>query len=655
MALGRNDKAADRSVGTPSAGTSVPSATADPGAVGDATATKPEAGSGDSAEPVSVREASSTPSYGVTAQKNLPITMSDGTILRANVFTPTDLATGKIAQGRFPVVLIETAYGKDLAAYAASFSSLLGDPEYFVKRGYIGVIVDVRGTGSSEGQWSFNDPQEAEDSKQVIDWAAKLPHANGRVGMTGASYLGITQMFAAAAVGPNSPLKAIFPMIASNSIFREAVMPGGLLGLEGVGTYLSLTAATNTLNPLIASDPQTVVGPLVDHIAGLLDFHVGATADVLTGGPRSEDGAFWKARGPERVLAQIAKNKIPAYLVGGLDDVFQSGVFRNYVGLQNAWNGRKTTLPMTAGQPVTGSYQALVGPWFHAGIGAGGPDLQAIQLRWFDRWLKGIRNGVENTSTPLHIIERSRQKRELAQWPVPNAPARAYALAPGGKLTASPASAGTANLLWSGVSLPCQKTTETWVLGIPQLVLGQLGLPEPCADSALQPSLPAPLMQTFTTPPFTKASTIAGPITAEINMKSTTRDAELIAKVYDVDAKGRAVEITTGGLLASQRAVDQALSWRSPNGLLIYAHHPITHAARQLLVPGKSTTLNVTIPPTVHTFQPGHSLRLVLATGELPAFIPLPGAIPNLLGGIYRVQLGGPTPSRLIVPLMHGG
>ncbi len=599
-----------------------------------------------------VQREASKPIYGTTVEKNLPITMADGTILRANVHRPTDPKTGELAPGRFPVVLIETAYGKDLAAYAAGFSDLLGAPEYFVKRGYMAVMVDVRGTGASEGQWSFNDPQEAEDSKEVIDWVADLPGSNGRVGMTGASYLGITQLFAAASVGKNSPLKAIFPMIASNSIFREAVMPGGLLGLEGVTAYLSLTALTNTTNPLIAADPETVAGPLADHLAGLLDFHAGATVDVLTGGPRSEDGAFWRARGPERVLDQIVENKVPAYLVGGFDDVFQGGVFRNYVGLQNAWAGRKTHLAMAPGQQVTGNYQALVGPWFHAGIGSGGPDLEAIQLRWFDRWLKGLRNGVENTSKPLHIIERGRQERELAQWPVPDASVRAYSLAPKGKLTTAPAPAGSANLIWTGVSLPCQRTTETWALGILQLATSQIGLPEPCADSALQPTLPGPLAQTFTTEPFTKAATIAGPITAEVNLKSTTRDAEIIAKVYDVDAGGRAVELTTGGLLASHRAVDEALSWHAKNGLTIYPHHPITHAARQPLVPGKTTTLQVFIPPTVHTFQPGHRLRVVLTTGETPDFIPLPGDIPNLLGGLYTLALGGATPSRLIVPVM---
>jgi putative CocE/NonD family hydrolase len=373
----------------------------------------------------------------------------------------------------------------------------------------------------------------------------------------------------------------------------------------------------------------------------------------LAKGERSEDSAFWRARGPERVLGQVVRNGVPAYLVGGLDDLFQGGVFRNYVGLQNAWAGRTTTLPMAPRQEVTGNYQALVGPWFHATIGAGGPDLQAIQLRWFDRWLKGVQNGIDRTSTPLQVVGRARETHMYAQWPLPNATTRAYNLAPGRQLSTAAPRSGTAGLLWTPVSLPCQRSSEVWALGLGKVVTSMLGLPEPCGDSALQPALPGPLTQAFNAPPFSKATTVAGPINAEINLRATTRDAELVAKVYDVAPNGRAVEISTGALLASHRAVDPALSWRSSNGLMMYAHHPITHAAARPLVPGQMTTLHVTIPPTVHVFQPGHRLRLVLATAEVPALLPLPADLVNLIGGIYTVRLGGAAPSRLNVPVVN--
>lgn len=598
------------------------------------------------AAPAAAQEPSE-PRYDVVTRANEKIRMADGTILRANVVAPK-------AAGRFPVVLTETAYGKDLAQYAGGFTDLLGTPEYYARRGYVAVTVDVRGTGASEGTWSFNDPQEARDSVEVIRWAAGLPESDGKVGMVGASYLGITQLFAAAEIGPGSPLKAIFPMIASNSIFREAVLPGGILDSEGVAAYLGLTAALNVLNPLVSAgqgDPEAAVKPLLDHVRGLLDFHVGTSLDALTGGPRSEDGEFWRARGPERILDRVVANGVPAFLVGGLDDLFQAGVFRNYVGLQNAWAGRPTTAPMARDQRTTGRYQALVGPWFHAGIGKGGPDLRELALRWFDRWLKDVPNGITRTSTPLRVIERDRTERKLKRWPLPGAPARVYELTPGGGLTTGDAAAGTTPLLFTGVSLPCNRSTEVWALGLFEAILEPVGLSDPCRDSSPLPPLPAPATASFTTAPVQRATTIAGPITATLRLSSTTKDAMVFAKLFDVAPGGTAREITMGGLLASHRAVDRDLSWKAPNGPRIYPHHPITHAAREPLKPGEPTRLDIEVAPTVHTLKPGHRLRLVLATGEFPARFPLPGDLPNLLGGLYTVHHGGALPSRLVVPV----
>lgn len=599
----------------------------------------------------------STPQYGTLERRNQEIRMADGTVLRADVTLPADPATGRPASGRFPVVLTETAYGKDLATYAGDFTTLLGTPAYFARRGYIGVIADVRGTGASGGLWTFNDPQEAKDSVEVIRWAAALPESNGRVGMMGASYLGITQLFAAAEIGRGSPLKAIFPMVASNSIFREAILPGGLLDSEGAALYLGLTAALNVANPLISSrgDARMAAQPLIDHLGGLLGFHAALGGEVVTGGPRLEDGPFWRARGPERILDRVVRNGIPAYLVGGLDDLFQSGVYRNYVGLQNAWAGRSTTAPMTARQRTTGRYQALVGPWFHAGIGKGGPELNALAIRWFDRWLKGVRNRADRTRTPLKVIGRDRRMRRFAQWPVPGTRTTAFRLAPGGGLRTGDVPSGSAPLAFTGVSLPCDRSSEVWALGLGEAITDALGLPEPCRDGSPQPPLPAPATATFTSAPLPQPLTIAGPLTASVVVRSTTPDAELIAKVLDVDPQGRARELTMGGLLASHRAVDEGLSWRGTGGLLLYPHHPITHAAKRPLTPGAPTRLEIEIPPTVHTLAAGHRLRVVLTTGEFPARFPLPADLPGLLGGIYRVGLGGDAPSQLNVPVLPQG
>ena len=108
------------------------------------------------------------------------------------------------------------------------------------------------------------------------------------------------------------------------------------------------------------------------------------------------------------------------YLVGGLYDVFQRGEPLLYSGLQNAAAGRNVDAPMPPGRAASGRFQLLFGPWTHGDIGTG-VDLTALQLRWFDRWLKGVDNGVEKTTTPLHVIEPGGATYDTASYPVADA------------------------------------------------------------------------------------------------------------------------------------------------------------------------------------------------------------------------------------------
>ncbi len=115
--------------------------------------------------------------------------MPDGTVLRANVYYPA--VDGHAAPGPFPVLLPQTPYGKDSVA---AVGGATGEDEYLVERGYIDVVADVRGTGDSGGQFGFFDPAQQQDGATLVRWAAQLPHSDGKVGLYGASYLGINQL-----------------------------------------------------------------------------------------------------------------------------------------------------------------------------------------------------------------------------------------------------------------------------------------------------------------------------------------------------------------------------------------------------------------------------------------------------------------------------
>ena len=117
---------------------------------------------------------------GMVVEKDVPVTMSDGVILSADVYRPDK-------PGRYPVLLTQTPYNKNSAVFPSG-------NEYLVRRGYAHVVVDVRGTGSSQGAWDSFGPNEQRDGAEMVRWARKQPWSTGKVGGYGPSYMAITQL-----------------------------------------------------------------------------------------------------------------------------------------------------------------------------------------------------------------------------------------------------------------------------------------------------------------------------------------------------------------------------------------------------------------------------------------------------------------------------
>ena len=121
--------------------------------------------------------------FGHGVHHNVAVTMSDGVVLRADIHYPTVPGTGQPAAGPFPVLLCLTPYGKKAPPPAAQIGG--GATPYLIKRGYIEVMVDVRGSGVSGGSFEMFGERQTQDGIELVDWASKLPNANGRVGMFG--------------------------------------------------------------------------------------------------------------------------------------------------------------------------------------------------------------------------------------------------------------------------------------------------------------------------------------------------------------------------------------------------------------------------------------------------------------------------------------
>ena len=535
--------------------------------------------------------------YGVSQPVLTSVRMDDGVMISAEIVYPANPATGARAAGAFPVLLTQTPYGNTPDPTAAG--------DYFVQRGYIYVASDVRGTGTSGGQVSWFGQRQGEDGAELVNWAAHaLPGSDGVVGLDGCSYLGVDQWFTAAAVGPHSPLKAISPFCTDSNFYDDLTADGGIPTpfVAGIGH-----AEPRGPQDDPATDPQS-----------------GVIEQEAAGGADSYDDSYWHALDAQRLIRQIVANGIPALTEAGWDDLFPGGNLGDYVAAQNAYFHRPLTAPVTAGEPVTGRYQAIVGPWTH-GENVNGATLQSIRLEWFDTWLKGERTGLADTPAPLHIFENTAsQWVDTAAWP-PSPSASAYYLGANGSLSNADggvaADGGTSPIEWAAAS----------------------------AGNSL----------TYTSSPLPAAKVLDGPSNLTVYASSTTTDTELTATLNVLSPSGAVVKQADGALLGSQRAVDPARGWYGADGLLLQPSHPFTQRSQQAVVPGKVTRYDISLLANFTLIPAGDRIQVVLTTQPPPNFhlplAPTPPEQADLADGSYTVGYGPGSASVLNLPLASPG
>ena len=597
--------------------------------------------------------------YGVGVRRNVEIPMSDGVLLRADIHYPTVPQTGEPAPGPFPVLLSVTPYGKMAPPPAAQIGG--GPTPYLIKRGYIEVMVDVRGTGASGGSFQMFGAAQTQDGVDLVAWAAALPNSSGRVGMFGISYLAINQLFTAAAVGPDSPLKAIFPVMAANDFYRDAATMGGVPHLRTVRAYGALYALLNVINPTLeffapgghprprsggraavqqrGRDQREYFGPLV--------------AEAMNGGEAAFDGPFWDAMRPELVLPEIAANNVAVFLVGGWHDAFQRGAPLNYAVLQNAYAGRPVDAPMEPGQPVSDRVRLLMGPWYHVSH-YDGLHLRALQLRWFDHWLKeDPAAAVQGPAFPFQAIGGRGRWFSAREYPIPQARPTRFHLSEAGRLTPDADPAETvAEVAYRTRGPVSGRSTEQWTLGLNSFMAMQAGRRTRYdRDNRRLHRRASAHARSYTTEAFGAATLLAGPITLTLHATTTTTEAMFVAHLDDVGPDGRCRPLTMGALLGSHRALDPDRTWYLPDGTVLRPHHISTRAAVDPVTPGEPTRYDIEIFPSAALIAPGHRLRLTVTSYDFPHLVPTKPARQALSGGVYRIRQGGATPSHLIIPL----
>ncbi len=571
-------------------------------------------------------------------RKDLPITMTDGKILKGDLILPAD-ADGKEIAGRFPVVVTITAYNKSVMGMAGGLAG--GDPSYLVKRGYAQLTVDARGTGSSAGQWCAFCTREDKDATEVLQWAHEQPWSNGDTAMTGPSYMGISQIFAAA--GQPDGLKALFPQVPAADVYRDVVASGGALDVGFIPLWLGLVTLTGVIPPMTVPTDASPLTTLIDHLIAGGTFTLPLLLTALAGGDTAYDGDFYTQRSPINVAHKVMA---PTFLIGGEYDLFQRGTPLLFENLQRR------------GVPT----KMILGPWDHLQGSSGAEVAKAgygtlaeLQLRWFDHYVRGVADpALDSDIPPVTYYEQGTGAwKSTSSWVGSDRAAASYLLSgtsstggANGALTLGTPAAGSSTLLPIPVAGLCTRSANQWTAGM----MNMIPIENPCfTDNAFNDRLGL----VFETEPVTKPVSFQGPLNARLYVSSPTGGGMLSVAVEDVAPDGKVNRISGGWQTISFAGMDKSRS-RYLDGQLIQPYYPFTKDSAKKLTSGEVREVNVEVFPTAASVQAGHRLRLAVQAFDVPHLLP---TLANLFGSLttMTVRTGPQYPSALTLPVERAG
>jgi uncharacterized protein len=546
------------------------------------------------------------PANGPVKALHLRLPMRDGVQLAANVFRPGDAT-------RVPTILVRTPYGKG--------ADITPHYEAFVNRGYAIVVEDVRGRYESEGVFKPLE-QEGKDGYDTIDWIARQPWSDGKVGMMGGSYLGIVQWKAALTNNPH--LKAIFPVVSGDDDYRDRFYsPGGAMK---IGNRLNWMA-DNMRTPGYFPDFNRFIWHLPLR-----------TADLAATGQISEMyqdavnhpafDTFWKSISTHEKLAKV---KVPVFAAGGWYDNFVESDLLAYTVLRKNSNVNRI----------------LIGPWPHNmsykfqnvdfGPESSVP-LRTLQLEWFDQWLKA-RDTALLSKPPVRVFLMGANRWiEEREWPPAGARLTPFYLE-------SRKAANTLDGTGTLATRPARaEAPDTFVFDPRNPVPTRGGAV--CCNPRVFPwgpmdQRPAERRQdvlVYSTPPLKKSVEVVGPIRVILYAATSARDTDFTAKLVDVLPGGEARNLTDGILRMRYRD-----SVEMP----------------QPVKPGEVYKLTIEAGATANLFEKGHRIRLEISSSNFPRFDrnPNTGApvaeetrLVKASQTIYHDRL---RPSQLVLPVVE--
>jgi uncharacterized protein len=516
----------------------------------------------------------------------------DGVRLDADLYRPA-------GTGPFPVLLMRQPYGRKIAS-----TVVYAHPSWYAAHGYMVVIQDVRGSGTSEGDFKLFE-HEREDGADALAWAAALEGCNGRIGMYGFSYQAATQLLALAGaldVGGPRPA-ALCPAMMGWDVYGDWAYEGGAFCLAGgmswalqmgaerarlAGDVSAFTAMRAAARNLPLNEEVTAWPAVLQRYQAYTHY-----ADWV-GNPKP--GGYWDRISPRAAMAGRTGD-VPMLHVGGWYDQMLDGTLGAFKAMAAA----------------RAPQRLIVGPWPHLPWASSPVDEE--QLRWFDRFLKDRDNGIER-EPPVHLFDTGAKTwRRFAAWPEP-AP-QAWHITSGGLAAASSVNGRLARE-------PQGASVDTLVHDpwrpAPSLGGGQ-------DRTALDDRSD---VASYTSPQLAAPLKLAGNAHAEIHVEADQATHDLAAILSQVAPGGRATVLTQGYLrIGDARASGlRSISMRA---------------------------LCATVPA-------GAALRLSLQAASFPAMAMNPGtgasdAAARLFDSCIITLVihgGGTRPSRVLLPVETG-
>ncbi len=514
-------------------------------------------------------------SYEVIKEFDQPILLSKNVRLSANIFRPD-------SDGRFPVIISRTPYGKQLS-----------DGTVYAKSGYVYISIDVRGRYDSAGTF-YPYKTEGKDGAKIIEWAAKQSWSDGNIGTMGGSYAGFSQWLAARET-PKS-LKAMFILVSPSDYYDSPAHTGGAFNLAGRLPWAALTDA-RTNQVLSAHDWESAFLhlPVID-----ADNAIGRDLDAYRDWvSHPTKNGYWSDFSMEDHWGDV---EVPVYHLGGWYDEFIRGTLQAYSSMRKE-----------GGNDLARSNQRLlIGPWTHAvnsnrqvgDVDFGDASLVPLRqemLAWFDQHLKGKTAPEEPARVRVFVMGTDRWA-DFADWPAPNTAERSWYFHSGGNANTRDGDGRLSDVA------PEIQPHDSFVYD-PNDPTPTVGGGTCCVIPGMYPEILAwgPWDQrdvemredvlVYTSQALKEDVTVVGGVTVELYASSSAPDTDFTAKLVDVSPDGYAKNLTDGIIRARYRkSVDRP----------------------ELIEPGEVYKYTIDLAATANTFKAGHKIRVEISSSNFP-------------------------------------